>query len=51
VIIIGRGAGEGTLVCHMAPSAKADSDLARADYTAREKDNCGLILNDSPTTD
>jgi len=39
VIIIGTGAGGGTLVYHLAPSGKRILILERGDYVAREKDN------------
>jgi len=51
VSIIGAEAGEDTLVYHMAPSAKADSDLARGDYAARENDNCEIIRETTPVAD
>ena len=39
VIIIGTGAGGGTLAYHLAPSGKRILILERGDYVAREKDN------------
>jgi len=39
VIIIGTGAGGGTLAYHLAPSGKQILILERGDYVAREKDN------------
>src|SRR5215471_16369466 len=39
VIIIGTGAGGGTLAYHLAPSGKRILVLERGDYVAREKDN------------
>jgi len=39
VIIIGTGAGGGTLVGHLAPSGKKILLLERGDYVPREKDN------------
>jgi len=39
VIIIGTGAGGGTLAFHLAPSGKRILILERGDYVAREKDN------------
>ena len=39
VIIIGTGAGGGTLAHHLAPSGKRILILERGDYVAREKDN------------
>ena len=39
VIIIGTGAGGGTLVHHLAPSGKRILILERGDYVPREKDN------------
>ncbi|HEV2730219.1 MAG TPA: GMC family oxidoreductase [Terriglobales bacterium] len=39
VIIIGTGAGGGTLAYHLAPSGKRVLILERGDYVAREKDN------------
>jgi choline dehydrogenase-like flavoprotein len=39
VIIIGTGAGGGTLVFHLAPSGKRILLLERGDYVTREKDN------------
>lgn len=39
VIIIGSGAGGGTLACHMAPSGKKILVLERGGYVPREKDN------------
>src|SRR5689334_5476403 len=39
VIIIGTGAGGGTLAHRLAPSAKRILLLERGDYVAREKDN------------
>jgi choline dehydrogenase-like flavoprotein len=39
VIIIGSGAGGGTLAYHLAPSGKNILILERGDYVAREKDN------------
>jgi choline dehydrogenase-like flavoprotein len=40
VIIIGTGAGGGTLAYHLAPSGKRILIVERGDYVAREKDNC-----------
>src|SRR5437016_3619245 len=39
VIIIGTGAGGGTLAYHLAPSGKRILLLERGDYVRREKDN------------
>src|SRR6201988_3861361 len=39
VIIIGTGAGGGTLAYHLAPSGKRILILERGDYVTREKDN------------
>src|SRR5258708_1077403 len=39
VIIIGSGAGGGTLAYHLAPSGKRILLLERGDYVRREKDN------------
>jgi len=39
IIIIGTGAGGGTLAQHLAPSGKRILLLERGDYVAREKDN------------
>jgi len=39
IIIIGTGAGGGTLAQHLAPSGKRVLLLERGDYVAREKDN------------
>ncbi len=39
VIIIGTGAGGGTLAYHLAPSGKRILILERGDYVAREKEN------------
>ena len=39
VIIIGTGAGGGTLAYHLAPSGQRILILERGDYVAREKDN------------
>src|SRR5213076_2688799 len=39
VIIIGTGAGGGTLAYHLAPSGKKILLLERGDYVRREKDN------------
>ena len=39
VIIIGTGAGGGTLAYHLAPSGKRILILERGDYVPREKDN------------
>lgn len=39
VIIIGTGAGGGTLAYHLAPSGKRILILERGDYVVREKDN------------
>jgi len=39
LIIIGTGAGGGTLAYHLAPSGKRILILERGDYVAREKDN------------
>ena len=39
VIIIGTGAGSGTLAYHLAPSAKRILLIERGDYVPREKDN------------
>jgi choline dehydrogenase-like flavoprotein len=39
VIIIGSGAGGGTLAYHLAPSGKTILILERGDYVPREKDN------------
>ena len=39
VIIIGSGAGGGTLAYHLAPSGKSILLLERGDYVPREKDN------------
>ncbi len=39
VIIIGTGAGGGTLAYHLAPSGKRILLLERGDYVPREKDN------------
>ena len=39
VIIVGTGAGGGTLAYHLAPSGKRILILERGDYVAREKDN------------
>src|SRR5215472_1854353 len=39
VIIIGTGAGGGTLAYHLAPSGKRILMLERGDYVTREKDN------------
>ena len=39
VIIIGTGAGGGTLAYHLAPSGKRVLLLERGDYVRREKDN------------
>src|SRR3982751_1511083 len=39
VIIIGTGAGGGTLAYHLAPSGKRVLILERGDYVPREKDN------------
>src|ERR1041384_7422006 len=39
VIIIGTGAGGGTLAYHLAPSGKKILLLERGDYVPREKDN------------
>jgi choline dehydrogenase-like flavoprotein len=39
VIIIGTGAGGGTLACHLAPSGKRILLLERGGYLPREKDN------------
>ena len=39
VIIIGTGAGGGTLAYHLAPSGKRILVLERGDYVRREKDN------------
>ena len=39
VIIIGTGAGGGTLAYHLAPSGKRILFLGRGDYVRREKDN------------
>lgn len=39
VIIIGTGAGGGTLAYHLAPSGKRILILERGDYVARERDN------------
>src|SRR5690242_9504450 len=39
VIIIGTGAGGGTLAQHLAPSGKRILLLERGDYVPREKDN------------
>ncbi len=39
VIIIGTGAGGGTLACRLAPSGKRILLLERGDYVNREKDN------------
>ncbi len=39
VIIIGSGAGGGTLACHLAPSGKRILVVERGGYVPREKDN------------
>ncbi|MGH7455387.1 MAG: NAD(P)-binding protein, partial [bacterium] len=39
VIIIGSGAGGGTLAYHLAPSGKKILILERGNYVPREKDN------------
>src|SRR5262245_66656224 len=39
VIIIGSGAGGGTLAYHLAPSGKKVLLIERGDYVPREKDN------------
>jgi len=39
IIIIGTGAGGGTLAYHLAPSGKRILLLERAGYLPREKDN------------
>ena len=39
VIIIGTGAGGGTLARHLAPSGKRILLLERGDYVPREKEN------------
>src|SRR5262249_21774814 len=39
LIIIGTGAGGGTLAYHLAPSGKRILILERGDYVPREKDN------------
>src|ERR1041384_7044326 len=39
VIIIGTGAGGGTLAYHLAPTGKKILLLERGDYVPREKDN------------
>src|ERR1700747_211807 len=39
IIIIGTGAGGGTLAYHLAPSGKRILILERGDYVPREKDN------------
>ena len=39
VIIIGTGAGGGTLAYHLAPSGKRVLLLERGDYVRRETDN------------
>ena len=39
VIIIGTGAGGGTLARHLAPSGKRILLLERGDYLPRERDN------------
>jgi len=39
VIIIGSGAGGGTLAYKLAPSGKRILPLERGDYVPREKDN------------
>src|SRR5438874_5253983 len=39
VIIIGTGAGGGTLAYHLAPSGKKILIVERGDYVRREKDN------------
>jgi len=42
VIIIGTGAGGGTLAYRMAPSGKKILLLERGDFVPREKQNCHL---------
>ena len=39
VIIIGSGAGGGTLACHLAPSGKNILVLERGDWLKREQQN------------
>jgi choline dehydrogenase-like flavoprotein len=39
VIIIGTGAGDGTLAYRLAPTGKRILALERGDYVPREKDN------------
>jgi choline dehydrogenase-like flavoprotein len=45
VIIIGTGAGGGTLAHQLAPSGKRILLLERGDYVPREKDNCTRAVN------